>query len=366
MPTPPCPRRPRSRGRSLVGTLAAALAVVVALGPGTALAQTAPTTSGEAPAAGPPLQWAVEPSGPYGTGYRDAFSYTLAPGQVVDDVVGVSNLSSEPLSFQVYATDARNTAAGGFTLLPGNEDPTDIGTWIDLAVGEYVVEPGQRADIPFRLTVPDDASPGDHAGGIVAARFVAGGTTADGGVQVDSDQRVGARVYLRVEGDARPGLAVEGVDVGYSAPATPFGSGRTMTVRFQVRNTGNVMLAPDVNIALEGPFGRGNRGPFEHEVPELLPGSTYEIVQELADVQPLGRFELRIGARADGDEPVAVERTMSVWAVPWATVAVVAALVALAVARAWSRHRRRRAARRQDDFDWEAATADRPGEPVRS
>lgn len=325
--------------------------------PGT-LDESAPdqsTLEPAAPAAEPPLpEWAVEPSGEYGTGYRDAFAYTLAPGQSLDDVVAVSNYGDEPMTLQIYATDALNTLDGGLTLLPGDQPATDVGSWIEPLVDEQTVGPGQRVDIPFTLTVPDDASPGDHVGGIVAARRVAAGE--GDGINVDLEQRVGARIYLRVDGPTAPGLTIEDVRIGYDTPATPLGTS-PMTVTYRVRNTGNIRLAPTVTMQLEGPFGRGDRGPYPQELLEVLPGNAVEVVQEVADVRPLGRLQAGFALTADADQPVSSERTVTVWAIPWpSVVAVLGVLVLLAV---WRGVRRRGAARRArrdepwDDEPWD-------------
>ena len=50
-----------------------------------------------------------------------AYRNTLAPGAAVQDSVTLWNYSDIPVDFDVYATDAFNTQAGGFDVL----DKTD-------------------------------------------------------------------------------------------------------------------------------------------------------------------------------------------------------------------------------------------------
>src|SRR5688500_11708828 len=141
--------------------------------------------------------FAVQPSGPDGPGSRDWFTYTLDPGEVFGDVVAVSNLGDEPKTFHIYATDAASVAdVGGFTAIRDDEKAVDVGTWIELGVEEYTVDPGKRVDVPFRVTVPEDAEPGDHAGAILAIDTADLDPDDEDGISLDVVQRLGARVYV--------------------------------------------------------------------------------------------------------------------------------------------------------------------------
>ncbi len=85
----------------------AALALVVALVASVSLTVLPSAPAGAIGNGG----WAVEPSGPNGTGTRDYFVYTLSPGQGFQDTVGISNFSDQPLTFKVYARDAFSAGA---------------------------------------------------------------------------------------------------------------------------------------------------------------------------------------------------------------------------------------------------------------
>ena len=164
----------------------------------------APSTTGSSSAGQQVDRFSVQPSGPKGPTGRNHFIYDVAPGSTLFDYVGVTNLSDRPLTFQVYATDAFTTVDGAFSLLPANQEPTDVGSWTRVEQQSVTVKPGKRADIRFEITVPTNATPGDHIGGVIAA-VRQSGVTADG-QQVQVDRRVAARVYLRVTGDVAPAL----------------------------------------------------------------------------------------------------------------------------------------------------------------
>ena len=222
-PHAPLPRHPRGphggRGRRRAGVAAPVVAAPAAPAPAaaatTALA-TVPVTA--APATATPAApdgrrrhrhrdaLAAQPSGPDGPTGRQLVRLRPRPGQEIVDRVAVTNYSEIPLDFQVYATDAYTTQDGGFALLTADGRPRDVGAWIALDSGTYQVPAGHRLDIPFRVVVPDNATPGDHARGGIVASVTTRRSDATG-QQVDLDQRVAARVYLRVSGPAAPGAA---------------------------------------------------------------------------------------------------------------------------------------------------------------
>ncbi|MFN6119867.1 MAG: WxL protein peptidoglycan domain-containing protein, partial [Actinomycetes bacterium] len=170
-------------------------------------------TQDESPQAAAPVEfvqsWTLTPGGgPDGAqaGSRPNLSYQLAPGTSVDDIVVVYNLGNTPLDLRVYATDAFNNDDGDFDLLPGDELPSDVGSWVLLATDRVTLAPGTQATIPIRITVPPDASPGDHVGAVLASS-VSTFDNGDGTV-VDVDRRTGTRLYIQVDGPLNPQLAV--------------------------------------------------------------------------------------------------------------------------------------------------------------
>ena len=303
-----------------LAALTATAALLVTAAPAGATPTPAPTPSpapgGTAPAADSGFRWAVQPSSKEGPTGRNWFVYDLAPGDRVTDYVGISNLGDEPMTFSVYGTDAFTTADGSFALLPASDKPTDVGSWIHFAQGRYTVQPGQRLDIPFRLTVPANATPGDHAGGVIGA--LAQIETDAEGQRINVDRRIAARVYLRVAGELNPAVAVESVELRYDNPVNPLGGGEAVVV-YQVRNTGNVRLGGTGTVAVNGPFGWELARTTPAELPELLPGGTITVTERITGVLPAMRLtaEVELAPRA-GDQPLGqVRRADGVWAPPW-------------------------------------------------
>ncbi|MYV99905.1 DUF916 domain-containing protein, partial [Streptomyces sp. SID3343] len=227
------------------------------------------TESAPAPAAAP-TTWSVQPSTEHGPDDRPFFRYALAPAARRIDYVAVTNAGDSPLTVDLYAQDAFTTAAGGFDLLAAGRPPVDVGSWIRLKQTRVTVPPRSRSDVPFELSVPDNASPGDHAGGVVASVATPGRDAAGNRVLVD--RRVGTRVHLRVDGPLRPALGAGGLSARVHTAPDPFDGG--LTVTYTVRNTGNVRLGARPELTVRGPWGLTEKHRRLDPLPELLPGAS--------------------------------------------------------------------------------------------
>lgn len=291
-----------------------------------ALAEVLADTTGD-------VAWSLAPAdGPLGAG-RANFSYDVAPGDVVHDAVVVTNRSDAPLTLTVYGTDAFTTPAGHLDLLTADEEPADLGAWLALDVpgGQVVVEPRASTTVPFVLTVPADAAPGDHAGGVVTS-FLSAAT----GSTVARDNRLALRVHARVAGDLAPGLSVRDVRVRYEGTADPFGVGRTV-VTYRLVNTGNARLLPAEAVTVAGPGDVGARTSPVTALPEVLAGSSLEREVVLPGVRPTVRLTADVAVTGEvvgigGGDTAADRSSAATWAVPWTLLVVVLLVVAGAVA----------------------------------
>lgn len=116
--------------------------------------------------------WSIGPAGsldPNQPGNRSNLTYDATPGSTITDAVVISNFGNVQLNFRIYATDAVNAEDGQVDLLLGDQQPTDVGSWVQIAQENVTVPPGMELTLPITITVPPDARPGDHVGGIVAS-----------------------------------------------------------------------------------------------------------------------------------------------------------------------------------------------------
>ncbi|MCX5370014.1 DUF916 domain-containing protein [Streptomyces sp. NBC_00015] len=267
---------------------------------------------------------------------RPYFYVSADPGQTIEDKVVVANKTAQPLTFRLYAADAYNTARdGGFAVKSLGEKMRGVGAWAELPKDRVTVPGRATVTVPFTVRVPEGAEPGDHPGAIVALdeRVEQG----DGGVALGVQRAVGARVYLQVGGPTLPALAVENVTVGHGQPLVPGLGDSTATISYTLHNTGNVTLAPKVELKATGLFGRTLLTRDLTKLPsQLLPGQRVRLTERWRDAPQLDWTDVKLTATAKNTKESA---TTSFVAVPWLVVGVVVAAVA---AGAWLVVRRRR------------------------
>ncbi|MBK4348608.1 WxL protein peptidoglycan domain-containing protein [Lacisediminihabitans changchengi] len=306
----------------------AALAVFVALGAGLFSAASparADDTTGISGA----------PSDGTSTDDRSRFSYQVDPGQHVDDSYLVRNTGSTAQTMKILATDAFDTAQGAFSLLDTKQAPVDGGSWVTFANGQHSIDlpiaAGETKVVSFRLDVPSNAAPGDHAGGIVISV-----ATAQGSIMVD--RRVATRMYVRVKGALQPALTVGNISADYAGSLNPFNG--TTDVKFTVRNNGNVALGADMVVNVKTYLGIGASGLVRTSVSELLPGSTRVVTVAVPGVPQLGYLNPHVNLVPTVDKDAlnpgplrTIERDSTLFVMPWwvLILLVVAGLVVLIV-----------------------------------
>jgi hypothetical protein len=216
------------------------------------------------------------------------------PGTVLEDRLSVTNRSTEPLTVRF----GRSRSAGA---------------WLTLAATRLTVPPRTRAEVPFSVTVPAGALPGDHPAAITAT---SGGREAS------------VPVRLRVGGPTLAALTVEDVSVLGDA------------IRYTLVNRGNTPLTPSITIRTDGFFaGTSPRGPSRGQPPELLPGRRVTLTEKWPNRPALDAVDVHIRATAPGAPPS--EATTSATFVPWRTVAPAAvALLGAAGLTRWLLRRR--------------------------
>lgn len=333
------------------------LAVLVAL-----CAVLAPVTAARADEApGAQVSWGVRPADTEHGTQRPSYAYELEPGTVLSDALVVSNYSPDPLTLSVYGADGFMTDDGQLDIVTAGTESTQLGAWVAFEAESLVLQPGETTTVPFTVSVPADATPGDYAGGVVTSLLVQEAT----GVSVD--RRLGSRMHVRVAGDLAPRVSIDNLDVSTSGGVLGVITAAPATVSFTVTNTGNTRLAAGHVVELSGPWGLGSASVPQTELPEMLPGTSVDKTVEVDGVRPLVRLtaEVRVAGEpiapaipgsaadagaGDADGP-AVEASASetVWAVPWLLVAVVALVIAALVL--WPVRRRRRRAAEQARID---------------
>lgn len=282
----------------------------------------------------------ADEAGPDGRSWVES---ELEPGETAQEHLAVRNLGDERVTFSLTSADGYFTDKGRFNMLPSDRTSRDAGTWVTIEP-TVTIDPGALAVVPFTISVPADASPGDHAAGVAAS---IGSQRSGAAAAVGIESRVGFRVMVRVAGEAAPGLDVVASGT-YLTAWNPFQPG-TAVITYTEQNTGNVRLA------VSGSADRHNRGTDRDAAAtgpttEMLPGDSRTVEIRVPGVWPLGVTTVPVtvsqaAVRPDGtvQELNPVTRDVVVWAMPWPQLLAVLGVVLVAVG--LLRRRRRRVQR---------------------
>ncbi|NGN65362.1 DUF916 domain-containing protein [Streptomyces sp. A7024] len=242
---------------------------------------------------------------------RPFFYAEGAPGAVLEDAVAVTNRGDKPLTVRLRGADAYNKGDGSFAIRAEKRSKS-TGAWLAFARTKVTVPPRTRAEVPFSVTVPRDATPGDHPGAVVVE-------SASGEARSD-----GIRLHLRVAGPQLAAIDVEKV------------SAQSDGIHYTLVNRGNTALSPKLAVRAKGFYGDVLRhGPRDVGV-ELLPGQRARLTAKWPGTSALDSVDVRLtvtaagGARASG--------TTEYTAVPWGWIVLVV-LVGGGAAAAWWRRR---------------------------
>jgi hypothetical protein len=300
-----------------------------------------------APAAGPArLTFGVQPAvRTQLDSTRADFSYSATPGARVNDYIAVRNYALAPITLQTYAGDAFNGPTGAYDVLRRGQKSKDLGAWIRLAKASVTIPGRSYVIIPFTVQLPPNALPGDHDAGIVASIITQ--RLSSNKSKVTVEDRVGARVRIRVSGPLNPELSVRQLKTVFTGSLSPVASGRAK-VTYEVVNTGNVVLSTTQRVQVHALIGGTKQAPTLPPITSLLPGSSVKVSVIVKGVTPGIRVKATVvlDPKSSSTEPVTglvqVRKSSSTWAIPWTLLGLILLLLLAFSGLRWRLRRRSR------------------------
>jgi hypothetical protein len=301
-------------------------------------AATPPVPSGSVPsgpnAVGAPgtISWSVQPATVNGPDGRSTFTYTnLMPGITIHDYVAVTNFSAVAVTFSLSAADAFTNTKGDLDLRPAADKPRDLGSWVSLSRTSITIQPHERVNEAFTITIPSTATPGDHGAGLIASTLLSANNQ---GVKVNVDRRLAVPVFLRVAGPLHAGIAIESVSTRYSGTYNPIGGGG-IDVSYTVRNTGNERVDLSQTVGVYGFFAIPLARTHPKTLKNLLPGGGYQATVHVTGVFPTGLLRVRAegmpqepgGLPPSKPKPESVAFGVTMWATPWLIIIIIVVAV---------------------------------------
>lgn len=287
----------------------------------------------------------VRTSGPHSPDNRANFHYEIPPGAAVIDYVAISNYSFHPVTVRVLTADITSTATDTFVAAAGK--PHDGGSWIIPEETLVHIPKTSMQIVPFQLTVPRNATPGDHPAAILVSLLVQQPNAK--GREVVVDHRIGLRIYLRVPGQLMPQLAIKNLHSHFAGGYTAWGFGHMVT-DFNVVNTGNVTVSATQALKYTRSLWLGEvpvkLGPLQ----QIVPGGSIHVHSQSGSMFAFANVDTYVSETPTG-MPAGIAAAVATAKVgtfvfPWAWLVLLLVLIVLGylARRWWKKHKAKKAA----------------------
>jgi hypothetical protein len=236
------------------------------------------------------------------------------PGETFSETLTVSNLSDETQTYFLYARDISGVRAGGSPIFADEgmeRTGFELTEWVTLSDYELTLSPGDEQSVTVTITVPSEASPGSHFGGVVVSLEPPRLRTVGAGVGFE----VANIISIRVAGDA-----VESAQIrSFSTDKRVYGE-TLVNFTARVENKGNVLVRPTGLLEVTNMFGeRVVLMRFNEAAGGVFPGSVRDFAMVWEDETPgLGRYEAKVSLvyGEAGVSQQTVTHTTSFWILP--------------------------------------------------
>ena len=325
-------------GRRLAAAGVALASLALAAAPAAATGSTPSPTPGAGKVITVPadtITFAVATSNGRTNDGRTSFAFESKPGKVLRDSVIVYNLGKVKATLALYPIDGITAADGTFSLAQLTDHQKAFGRWARLSRNVVVLPGGSSVVVPFTVTVPANANPGDVTGGIVVSDVPRRPDVTSVQQQLAVATRIGIRTVVRVQGQLRASLSVDQVTSSFEPNLATPGFGR-LTVSWRVTNTGNVGVGAKQAVDVSMPFGLAVASSTPAKLSSILPGDSVVQTSTFDNVFAGVRLTSEVTATPvvlEGQVPDAAAGAASdsIWAVSWIAVGIVTLIVALIV-----------------------------------
>lgn len=192
------------------------------------------------------------------------YAPSIAPGSTWTSVLLVSNGSAQAAPIVVYAADGLTADASGAVYSNLGQPLIAAGMWLTPSSRTIRVQADGQMTVEFKVTVPRNATPGDHLAGIVAQSGVPMQSNS-GQLRVNVEARAVVGVLIRVPGPAS-------FDVKVGKPTIEGGPELIGEVVTPITDTGRLIGKPIDTVSLKGPSGYEKM--LQQNVDTILPGGT--------------------------------------------------------------------------------------------
>ena len=258
------------------------------------------------------------------------FEQAAEPGESLTTEITVSNLSDREQVFFLFVRDIVGVLDNGTPVYAQPDAETtgyEMSEWVALAEAEVVLAPYQDYTVPVVITVPPEASPGSHFGGIFVSAEPPKLRTIGAGVGYE----VANIVSVRVAGDVIDNAQIRTFSTDsliYSEPTVEFMA--------RIENKGNVLIRPYGPLVVKNMFGdRVATLTFNESLGGVFPRTIRDFDMLWEDEgTAFGRYvaELSLVYEVDGINQKTIYSETSFWVLPMKIIKPAAIAIAIILA----------------------------------
>lgn len=158
-------------------------------------------------------------------------------------------------------------------------NPEKISTWVSFDKPTFRLEPGEKTNVYYTISIPKNAAPGTHFGTLFVST-----TSSPNRAGISSQKKVGSHVFVAVQGQVERGGRIE------SFTAKLWQTGAPLESYLRITNTGNVHFFADTNFVVTDIFGNA-KYKFSNNL-VVLPETTRRIPLQWEKAPSFGLFKL--------------------------------------------------------------------------
>lgn len=226
-----------------------------------------------------------------GIGLKPAnIAENMDPGETRQFTVLVENVSGQDQNYYIFKRDISGVRDGGVPIFADSNLDTGgfaLSDWIQLESDRLEVKAGEERPLSFVMTVPQNASPCDHFGGI----FVSAEPPELESSGAAIGYQVANIVNIRVAGEC-----IEKAQIRqFSTDNYLYGSSN-VEFNLKFENSGNTLLRPTGPLTITNMFGKEVANlTFNEEQAGVFPGVTREFLFSwTSDQTGFGRYEAMV------------------------------------------------------------------------
>jgi hypothetical protein len=237
----------------------------------------------------------------------------LSPGDVVTEEITVTNVSGEDREYFVYKRDIIGVEEGGVPIFA--EESTEktgyeITEWISLQSDRISVKADETITVPVVITVPMEASPGSHFGGVFVSQEPPRLRQIGAGVGYE----VASIISIRISGDVLDDARIR----SFSTDKL-FYTSKNVSFTAKIENQGNILIRPRGPLEITSMFGTKPQVVVVNDsLAGVFPGTVRELSFAWNDEGlGFGRYEAILALSYDGEDgQKTIDSTLVFWVFP--------------------------------------------------